>query len=63
MNENANICTGKNAASSFQWSLVNNGAELDFIDGIVVIMKLNETSMMLSDKTALPDELILVYRH
>ena len=61
--ENSDVCPGGNVSSSFHWSFVNNSTGLDFSGGVAAIIKLTETSMILSDQSTSSDRLILMYGH
>ena len=61
--ENTELCPGKNALSSFQWSFTNNETELDFVHGIALIIKLTGDSMMLGEKSTGSPKLIFNYKH
>lgn len=61
--ENTELCPGKNALSSFQWSFTNNETELDFVHGFAVIIKLTGDSMMLGEKSTGHPKLIFNYKH
>lgn len=63
LTENTDICPGKPAISTFQWSFVNNETGLDFTAGIATITRLTGDSMILRENNSGAGALVLIYIH